>query len=55
MMRKLVPSFSDSIAVAGLAMLWYGLFQFIPWLSFSVVGSLLIIAGVRLGRSEVSE
>lgn len=44
--------FSDFLALTGLALLGYGLFLFEPWVSYSVCGSLLIVAGVRLGAHE---
>lgn len=54
-MRKLLPSFADFVSISGISMLGYGLYQVAPWICFSVVGSLLIVAGVRLGRTEVAE
>jgi len=42
----------EILSVAGLFSLGYGLYIFEPWVAFSVVGSLLIIAGLRLGRVE---
>jgi hypothetical protein len=49
---KYLPDLSDFLSVVGLALLGYGLFLFIPWVSYSVCGSLLILAGVRLGANE---
>lgn len=51
-MLRFLPAFSDVLSVVGLSLLGYGLYIFEPWVAFSVVGSLLILAGVRLGRSE---
>lgn len=46
---KVLP---DVIAISGLSLLGYGLYLFIPWVSFAVCGALLIVAGVLLGASE---
>jgi hypothetical protein len=51
---KFIPSLSDILAVSGLALLGYGLFLFKPWVSYSVCGSLLIMAGYMLGKNERS-
>lgn len=47
--------FADLVSFSGLALLGYGLFLFSPWVSYSVVGALLIVAGVFLGRNEAVE
>ena len=49
MIQKIVP---DILAVLGLALLGYGLYLFLPWVSFAVCGALLILSGVFLGRNE---
>jgi hypothetical protein len=49
---KYIPDLSDVISVIGLSLLGYGLFLFLPWVSYAVCGSLLIIAGVRIGANE---
>lgn len=38
--------FTDLVILAGLSMLFYGLFLQWPWLAFTVTGSILIILGV---------
>ena len=42
--------FTDAVILAGLAMLFYGLYLNQPWLAFTVVGSLLVILGVVMIR-----
>ena len=42
----------DLLAIIGLCLLGYGLFLFLPWVSFSVCGALLIAAGVLSGRND---
>jgi len=37
----------DIFVFGGLVMLGYGLYQFIPWVSFAVCGFLLFFVGVR--------
>ena len=37
----------DVFVLGGLVMLGYGLYQFIPWVSFAVCGFLLFFVGVR--------
>lgn len=50
--RQYLPDLPDFLCFAGLCLLGYGLFLFLPWVSFSVCGALLLLAGVRLGRAE---
>lgn len=40
--------FTDLLVIAGLAMLFYGLWLRAPWLAWSVVGALVIVLGVLL-------
>ena len=47
-MSKYLP---DLICLTGLGFLGYGLFLFSPWVSYSVCGGILILGGLRLGRS----
>ena len=47
-MYKYLP---DILSAIGLAFLGYGLFLYCPWVSFSVVGALLIAGGLMLGRN----
>ena len=35
----------EILLIVGLCLLWYGLFLFLPWVSFSVCGALLLAAG----------
>lgn len=51
MKQQLAKYAPDMICLAGLGMLGTGLFMLEPWLSLTVCGSLLILAGLRLGRS----
>lgn len=53
--RVLLKYIPDFISLIGLALLGYGLFLFLPWVSFVVCGSLLIAAGVRMGANEDKE
>ena len=50
--KKIKIAGSDMMATAGLLLLGHGLFLFKPWVSFSVVGALLLIGGAMRGRSE---
>ena len=45
--RKLLP---DAFALSGLSMLGYGLYVFEPWVSFVVVGCLMMAGGLFMGR-----
>jgi hypothetical protein len=49
---KLTAYIPDVVSLAGLSLLGFGLYMFEPWVSFSVCGALMILAGLRLGRSE---
>ena len=40
----------DAIGVAGLSMLGYGLYQFMPWVAWSVVGALMVTYSVRASK-----
>lgn len=51
-MAAAVNVLPDIMIVLGLALLWYGLFLFAPWVSFSVVGGLVFALGVSKGRSD---
>lgn len=42
----------DVLTVAGVALLGYGLWLYYEPLSYAVVGSLLIIGGVLMGRPQ---
>ena len=54
-MRNVSSYLSDIIALIGLALLGYGLFLFDPRVSYCTVGSLLIMAGYRMGRNTQGE
>lgn len=45
----------DIIAISGIGLIGYGLYLYTPWVSFSVVGLLLLVFGVLLGRGEVKK
>lgn len=47
MVRELII---DTAGIAGICMLFYGLYTFLPWLAFVVVGCLLIAFAVISGR-----
>lgn len=49
MIKKIIP---DLLSLIGLALLGYGLFLFIPWVSFSICGLLLIAGGVKMGANQ---
>jgi hypothetical protein len=40
----------DFLSLAGFSMLGYGLYMFEPWLSFTICGALLLVAGARMAR-----
>ena len=42
---------ADVLSVSGLVMIGYGLYQFVPWVSFVVVGFILLCAGIIAQRS----
>ena len=42
----------DILFVGGFALMGYGLFLFLPWVSFTVCGVLLIAMGVSMKRVE---
>jgi hypothetical protein len=49
--RKAVASYlPDFLSLAGFSMLGYGLYSVAPWLSFTVCGALLLVAGARMAR-----
>jgi hypothetical protein len=43
---------ADLISLVGLVMLGYGLWLISPALSLSIIGGLLIVFGVSLGRAQ---
>lgn len=45
-LRILLPSLPDAMAVAGLVLLGYGIHLYSPALCWSVIGALLLIAGI---------
>lgn len=42
----------DVIFVGGLALLGYGLFLFLPWVSFAVCGAFLIAMSLFMAKGE---
>jgi len=42
----------DIFISGGMAMLFYGLYIWIPWVAFSVCGTLLMTMGYFMGESE---
>ena len=40
----------DVVGVVGLSMLGYGLYQFMPWVAWSVVGALMVTYSVRASK-----
>lgn len=42
----------DCFVFGGLALLGYGLYQFQPWVSFTVCGAILLAIGLFIGRSK---
>lgn len=43
---------ADFVFLIGLIILGYGLWIVQPWLSYSIIGSILLVLGYALGRSE---
>lgn len=42
----------DILSISGLALMGYGLYLYAPWISFSVVGTILLLSGLKLGAGE---
>lgn len=42
----------DAVSLGGISLLGYGLFLFKPWVSYSVVGLLLLLFGLLMGQRE---
>lgn len=42
----------DAFVFGGLAMLGYGLYQFLPWIAYAVCGAILLAIGLFFGRSK---
>jgi len=42
----------DAVSFGGISLLGYGLFLFKPWVSYSVVGLLLLLFGLLMGQRE---
>jgi len=42
----------DAISICGISLIGYGLFIFEPWVSFTVVGALVLLFGLFLGKRE---
>lgn len=40
---------SDVFLFGGLYLLWYGLFLYRPWVSFTICGALLMVYGLMMG------
>lgn len=45
----------DTLALLGLALLAVGLWLVGPWLALSVVGALILLAGIAMGRHSRPE
>lgn len=43
---------ADLIGVTGLGLIGYGLYQFLPWVAYTVVGALLIIFACLASRQK---
>ena len=50
-LKSILP---DAVSIGGIALLGYGLFLFKPWISYSVVGLLLLLFGLLMGRREAN-
>jgi len=40
--------FTDLLILTGLAMIFYGLWLYQPWLAFTITGSLVLLIGIAL-------
>ena len=47
--NKILP---DLLAIGGISSIGYGLYLYCPWVSFVVVGVLILAGGILLGRGE---
>jgi hypothetical protein len=42
----------DCAVFGGLGMMGYGLYQYLPWVAFTVCGALLMLIGLLIGRTK---
>lgn len=42
---KSIFGLREIILIAGLCLLWYGLFLFMPWVSYAIIGLILLTGG----------
>ena len=42
----------DCFIFGGLALMGYGLYQFIPWVAFTVCGAVLLAIGIFPGKDD---
>jgi hypothetical protein len=40
----------DGLLVIGLGLFWFGLFQFLPWVSFTVTGAIIFTLAFLFGE-----
>lgn len=52
MPKTIQPSSEDFLVCCGLAALGYGLYLRQPWLAFVVVGAVLTVIGLAVGRAK---
>ena len=54
--EKIQKSFDrrDTFVFGGLVLMGYGLYLFKPWVSFAVVGAVLLWIGLFLGKKKVT-
>lgn len=54
-MKKIFEPFKaitlrDGLLVIGLGLFWFGLFQFLPWVSFTVTGAIIFTLAFLFGE-----
>lgn len=44
--------FADVMLIVGFIVTWIGLYMYLPWVSYCVMGALLMLGGILIGRPE---
>ncbi len=42
---------ADSLSIVGVALIGYGLYLFNPWVSYTIIGFILLIGGISAQRA----